>query len=474
MRGIRWWGRLCLVITAVAIVASVTFSGDDPAQAAPDGRRIGSYAGFSASAQMLWESDSELNRELDEMARSGAKWLRIDFNWPSVQPTPTSWNWQATDRIVQEASSRGMRILAMPAYTPPWARGPGTDDKYPPSDRGTYARFVQAAVRRYESVVKHWEIWNEPNQKYWWKPRPDPWAYTDLLRRTYSAVKAEDPSATVVAGGLAPAPDASDGSEINGATFARRMYEAGAKGYFDALAMHPYNYPVEPMYPHPDNAFWSTTPAIHRVMEQHGDGWKKLWLTEYGAPTSGNRAVSEQLQGEYLIKAYEQAVRWPWAGPLLYYMYRDNGWDRSDAHDNFGLVRRDWTWKRGMSAFRDAMNRPLPPRDHVVAGEAMAPSTSLMSADRRYTLAMQGDGNLVIYNPAGVAIWSTGTYSHPGSSLSFQYNGNLVLYNRAGTPLWETMTDGQPAAALFMQNDGNLVMYSADRRLLWATGTQGR
>ena len=476
MRSTRLWRRTCLFLLAVTLLVTGVAVGGEPAQAATSEARIGSQGGFAASWQLAWLSDAELAWELDGMANSGAKWLRLDFNWPSVQPTYDSWNWQATDRVVRAATARGLQILAMPAYTPAWARGAGTDDKYPPSDRQTYARFVQAAARRYRPMgVRHWEIWNEPNQWYWWKPKPDPWAYTDLLRRAYVAVKAEDPYATVVAGGLAPAPDSPDGSEVNGETFARRMYQAGAKGSFDALAMHPYNYPVEPMYPHPANAFSSTTPAIHRVMSENGDGWKKLWLTEYGAPTSGgSRSITEAKQAEFLVKAYDQVARWPWAGPLLYYSYRDQGWDAGNPLDNYGLLRRDWRWKSGMSAFKAEMAKPISTGSRLASGQLLGSGGSLRSADLRYSLAVQNDGNLVVYDTQGRALWSSRTYGNPGASLRMQSDGNLVLYATSGRALWSSRTYGNGGAGLVMQNDGNLVLYSSAGRPLWSTGTYER
>jgi hypothetical protein len=351
------------VLAAVAVMAGSLTSGSAGAsdRTVVDNTRIGSKAGFAASWQMLWESDADLNRELDSMVRSGAQWLRIDIDWPSIQPTPGVWNWQPTDRVLNGARSRGLQVLGTLAYTPPWARASGTDGKYPPLDPGDYARFAEAAARRYQGIgVHHWEIWNEPNQSSWWKPKPDPWAYTNLLKQAYAAIKAANPGATVIAAGLAPAPDAADGSQINGETFVRRMYRAGAKGNFDALAMHPYNYPVEPMYPHPMNAFSATTPAVHRLMQENGDGWKKVWLTEYGAPTAGYRSITEDEQADFLVKAYDQVVQWPWTGPLFYYMYRDQSWDTNVRDDNFGLRHRDWTWKKGWSAFVDEMAKPLP------------------------------------------------------------------------------------------------------------------
>ena len=468
--------RVCLFLLTVALIASGLTTSGQPAKAVAAEDRIGfSHGGVSGSWRLPWLNDSELAWELDGVANSGARWLRLDFNWPSMQPTPTTWNWEPVDRVVRGATARGLQVLAMPAYSPSWARPGGTDDKYPPSDRQTYARFVQEAVCHYRPMgVRNWEIWNEPNQAHWWKPKPDPWAYTDLLRRAYAAIKAEDPNATVVAAGMAPAPDSADGSEINAVTFARRMYQSGAKGNFDALAMHPYNYPVEPMYPASWNAFSSTTPAIHQVMEENGDGWKKVWLTEYGAPTSGPRAISEGAQAEFLVKAYDQVVKWPWAGPLFYYSYRDQGWDANNTDDNFGLIRRDWRWKAGMSAFRDEMNKPRAGQSRLGPGQQLPSGSRLISADLRYNLTMQGDGNLVLTDQAGRSIWSTGSYGNPGSSLRMQNDGNLVVYNPSGRVLWSTGTYGNSGSSLVVQNDRNLVVYNVGGRSIWASGTYER
>jgi hypothetical protein len=54
---------------------------------------------------------------------------------------------------------------------------------------------------------------------------------------------------------------------------------------------------------------------------------------------------------------------------------------------------------------------------------------------------MQGDGNLVIYDGNGVAIWASRTsFRHPGAFLVVQTDGNVVIYDVDGTPLWATDT----------------------------------
>jgi outer membrane protein assembly factor BamB len=54
---------------------------------------------------------------------------------------------------------------------------------------------------------------------------------------------------------------------------------------------------------------------------------------------------------------------------------------------------------------------------------------------------MQGDGNLVIYDADGVALWSSdSSLNHPGAHLAVQNDGNVVIYDADGTPLWATDT----------------------------------
>jgi hypothetical protein len=53
---------------------------------------------------------------------------------------------------------------------------------------------------------------------------------------------------------------------------------------------------------------------------------------------------------------------------------------------------------------------------------------------------MQGDGNLVVYDAAGTAVWASGTHREPGSRLFMQNDGNLVIYNRDNRPVWATNT----------------------------------
>jgi hypothetical protein len=54
---------------------------------------------------------------------------------------------------------------------------------------------------------------------------------------------------------------------------------------------------------------------------------------------------------------------------------------------------------------------------------------------------MQGDGNFVVYDAHGAAVWATGTNGSGGNVLAVQNDGNLVIY--AGpVAVWATNTGG--------------------------------
>lgn len=143
-------------------------------------------AGFAANSRLLMESsDSDLNRDMDAMAATGAQWIRFDFDWGKLEPSKGSYNWSRIDRAVNAAQSRGLKVIGMIGYTPDWARPAGTTDKTPPTNMDDYANFTRAVVQRYAPKgVKHWEVWNEPNIVVFWHPQPNVGQYVAMLKKS--------------------------------------------------------------------------------------------------------------------------------------------------------------------------------------------------------------------------------------------------------------------------------------------------
>jgi hypothetical protein len=112
-------------------------------------------------------------------------------------------------------------------------------------------------------------------------------------------------------------------------------------------------------------------------------------------------------------------------------------------------------------------------RDTLSVGQTLQANHYLTSADGRYVLFMQNDGNLVQYGPGLAALWWTGTNN--GAYVAMQPDGNLVMYQSNGaTAVWATHTSGTNGAYVAVQRDGNIVMYQSDgATTVWSKGATG-
>jgi hypothetical protein len=103
------------------------------------------------------------------------------------------------------------------------------------------------------------------------------------------------------------------------------------------------------------------------------------------------------------------------------------------------------------------------------SGEWLRPGQSLQSSNGYHVLAMQEDGNLVLYSLMK-AEWASGTDGRTVAGVIMQDDGNLVIYAPDGQPIWDTGTHGHGPSRLEMQDDRNAVVYSA-QGATWASNT---
>jgi hypothetical protein len=300
--------------------------------------------------------------------------VRVDFLWADVQPDDAAtFHWADVDRTVQAAQSRGLSVLPILNSTPPWARQRGCiTQSCAPADPARFATFAAAAARRYAPQGVHtWEIWNEPNIVNFWLPAADPAAYVALVRATALVIRAADPTATLISGGLAPAPSA--GGSVGQLAFLAAFARLGGLALVDAVGYHPFSFPVPPDYGSTWNA-WNqmagTVTSFRSILAANGAAGKKLWLTEYGAPTNGPGAlatahnynidhqsdhVDEAYQAVLVTEAVAAAAANPDVATLFWYSDRDLGTSRLSAENFFGLRRYDGTAKPAFAVLKAAV-----------------------------------------------------------------------------------------------------------------------
>jgi hypothetical protein len=299
--------------------------------------------------------------QLAAMKAIGITSIRLDANWSWVQyGGPNSYDWSGLDQVVSSVRAAGMSLVLIIDGCPSWAAVAGTsgDSSPQPASAQQYAQWAAAVAQRYAPQgVNTFEIWNEPNNQVFWQPKPDPAAYTADLKAAYSSIKAADPSATVLSGGLAP--ETNDGTNIAPITFLQDMYADGAQGSFDALGYHPYSYPALPN----NVKSWSgwsqmsqTSPSLRSVMTANGDGGKQIWITEVGAPSSGPDGIGQAGQANEFTQVIANVKAASWIGGCYLYSWQDEGTDPGNSEDWFGLVTASGARKQAYTAVASALS----------------------------------------------------------------------------------------------------------------------
>ena len=351
--------RVALAITFL-LIGLASHAGTEPAY----GTELG------VVSDVTWgTSPTVVDRTVVEMKRAGVRWARMNASWSWLEPNGEGKLDKRAliqlDYAVWRVREAGIGVL-MPISdgVPYWASGDPSrrsdaggnhwNIHWRPREPADYAAFAGRLVERYAPRGVHaFEVWSEPNLDRFWPSGPDAGDYVALLRPAAHAIRAADPRATVVLGGLSG----------NDHRFLGRLYDAGARPYFDVAAVHPYTGAVDPTlcWRQPEtgelatDAFCAVEQA-RATMVANGDARKRIWLTEFGWSTyHGPHGVSEARQATLLRKALVKIDSYPFVERAFYYGFRNVHWlrdDRSDIEANFGLLRTDFSSKPALAAYR--------------------------------------------------------------------------------------------------------------------------
>lgn len=335
---------IAIVVAVVLAALVVGPPGPAPAAAAPTGR-----AGFSPGGAFLFADAATQATAVSTMRAGGAKWIRLDIDWSSIETSKGVYTWTRTDQAIRSATAGGLAVIGLISYTPAWARPAGTTNVRPPTNPQDMANFASVMAKRYAASVDVWEVWNEPNLRSAWSPNPDPYNYVKLLKPVSAALKAADPGCTVLTGGLSS--DGDDGASGHYATgsFIAAMYYAGAASSFDGIAVHPYSFPTLPSQT--GSTGFAAIPQLRNYMVSKGDGAKGIWITEFGSPTLPSPGVvTEAQQDSILADAFRLVSGWSYVRTFLVYNLQD-GQPTSNREQHFGLYRLDGTAKPAWSTY---------------------------------------------------------------------------------------------------------------------------
>ncbi|HEY89058.1 MAG TPA: O-antigen ligase family protein [Thermoflexia bacterium] len=262
---------------------------------------------------------ASLTWALDTISAGGFTWVRQRFPWAEIEPAPGEYQWERWDRIVAGAVKRGVQLIPVLDSPPEWAGMPPAPE--------AFAQFAGTFANHYLAQLVYYQLWHNPNLGTAWDGEANPYVYAELLAHAAPAIRAADPDARIILGGLAPNVESGPQNYAED-RFLELLYTAGAAPYFDVVAVQPYGFDVGPEERQvAREAFNFSRPLLVReVMKRHADAEKAIWITDFGwnsLPAAGEDipsiwgSVDEATQAAYTAAALERAeTEWPWMGAL--------------------------------------------------------------------------------------------------------------------------------------------------------------
>jgi hypothetical protein len=343
-----------------------------------------------AALHQLFEDTGTYPSLVEYLQMSGATGTRVELKWSEVQPqapttgVPVAYNWAWYDQALGMIGRAGIQMLVTIELANAWAVDNSDNPCEPikPERMGDLVNFLQALVARYKEApyyVRFWEIDNEPDStKPWgadeglgcWGNNGNRYAF--MLSQASAAIKAVDPLATVVMGGLAY----DNFTEYVDYGFDRyfpdAVMSAGGGEHMDVQNIHYF----------PDFRLewerWNTgTPTCGDVEDGQGDTYygggidviakanhyknrmlvchgvdKPLWITEIaassgrpGEETTGNHDLD--WQARYVPQVYARSISIGVGNVTWYGLTTPN-----QQHDEQGLLFADFSPKPSFTAYQ--------------------------------------------------------------------------------------------------------------------------
>lgn len=293
----------------------------------------------------------KIKRTLELVREMGASWIVEVFPWSYYESQKGRFDWAHADLVVDHAVTQGLTVIARLDFVPRWARPEDSTVSYLEAENfSDYGDFVYEFAKHFRGRADYLIVWNEPNLTTAWGLRPpDPEAYVELLRIAYQRAKEANPEVKVLAGALAPnaAPGEGDGWGMSDLVFLERMYQAGAKDFFDILAVHAYGNVYAPEdAPSPERINFRRTELLREIMVQNGDAQKPIIITEGGWNDSPRwtQAVPPAQRIAYTVRAYEMARDWPWCLAVAFWAFR-TPWPQGGYRDYWNFVTPEFIQK---------------------------------------------------------------------------------------------------------------------------------
>lgn len=257
------------------------------------------------------------------LLESGATWVRAPISWSQIEPinvAPSEYQWAHADRVVGAASAACLHMVVTHANDPEWA-AMDVDAPLDATGMAELAEYLGALVERYDGdgledapgspIVRHWEIYNEPDDiipLYGGRWGHAGAAYAQMLSIVYPAIKAADPQAQVLLGGIAHDWNKGQPSPFSFG-FLDDVLKAGGGAYFDIMNFHTYP-PYAENWAKQGPGLYEKTEYMRAKLARYGLE-KPIFITETAHHSNDawpGIGGSHEMQMRFVVQLYAQAL----------------------------------------------------------------------------------------------------------------------------------------------------------------------
>jgi len=332
-RGIGYAGILVLAVLLLPRVARADLASELNAPGdAPQLRGLGVGGHFGRMPN--WDID----KLIPLLKQMGVQVVRDEWGWQGVEKTKGVYAMPPeANHKFDVLNAAGIKIICALDY--------GNKLYDNPLDPDAFANYAAWMAKTYKGRVAAWEIWNEPDNFYFFKQYGGPrdgsndsiWnaKYSELVRKATAAIKAVDPDAVVI-------------------------HNNEGKAWKNALQYHPADYAQTDgvdLHPYPTNPIKDGVESRTAELESNSVTWPKAalghpvqcWVGECGmstwTPTDPKKVhftpVSEPFQAACEVRTVVQGLAYGVKAWCIY-DFVDESANPNDVESNFGLVR-DYT-----------------------------------------------------------------------------------------------------------------------------------
>lgn len=343
--------------------------------------------------------------EINMLAAGGFRWVRMDLTWSRTEVAKGQYDFSAYDRLLAALAPARICALFILDYTNPlYDRGlsPHTD-----AGRQAFARWAAAAVRHFRGRGVLWEMYNEPNIRFW-RPKPNVDDYIKLALAVGRAIRAAAPGETYIG----PATSTID------LPFLEACFKAGLLDYWSAVSVHPYRKSA------PETAA-DEFRILRELIAKYSSGKQiPIFAGEWGY-SSAWAGMDEEKQGKMLAREWltnlSNDIRLS-----IWYDWHDDGPNPAEPEHHFGTVRHP---------YRAGHN---PVYDSKPAYRAAQTLTTLLNGYRFQKRLAVGNSNDYILlftkgDDARLAAWTTS--ETPQSFLAPASPGRFLVTAHTGEKL---------------------------------------